>query len=136
MLRSLHDALCDLSAPQVPAQLRLEAGQAQLTHIMGQFIEFLHDRIHEAPPSRLSANGRGVKLLYLPRLPRVQLTTRHCQPIQCVWIACQHDPLQEHKGVIPVQVVRRQPPQVPNDVTDMFMLPSTLGLQEEAIKSA
>ena len=44
--------------------------------VLRQFIKILHDRVDEAPPSRLVMHDRSVDPLHLPRSPHVQQTSR------------------------------------------------------------
>ena len=44
--------------------------------VLRQFIKILHDRVDEAPPSRLVMHERSMDALHLPRSPHVQQTSR------------------------------------------------------------
>ena len=65
-----------LSTQQVLAQLWFITGQDQMAYVLRQFIKILHDRVHEAPPSRLVMHDRSMDPLHLPRSPHVQQTSR------------------------------------------------------------
>ena len=47
-----------------------------MAYVLQQFIKILHDRVHEAPPSRLVMHDRSMDPLHLPRSPHVQQTSR------------------------------------------------------------
>ena len=47
-----------------------------MAYVLRQFIKILHDRVHEAPPSRLVMHDRSMDPLHLPRSPHVQQTSR------------------------------------------------------------
>ena len=76
-----------------------------MAYVLQQFIKILHDRVHEAPPSRLVMHDMSMDPLHLPRSPHVQQTSRVGTPWTARQLSSNHHG-HNHSGGAPATNAR------------------------------